>query len=85
MWFRRCPTTEQLDDFVAHPEVENPVAEHLPKCEECRAAVQSLLAEKHVLDDLRQATATDLNDARREQIVDICRDAARGTPKDAHA
>lgn len=78
MWFRRCPTNQQLDDFAAHPEVGNPVAEHLAKCEECRVTVQTLLAEKNVLDDLREATAADLDDARRAQIVDICRDAARG-------
>lgn len=76
-WFRRCPSAEDLEQFVAASSNSGEISRHLEKCAACRDAVRVLQAEQSVLVDLRKAARDELDDARRAQIANICRDAVQ--------
>lgn len=77
MWFQRCPSTEQLEEFVAGQTQSSEIATHVSNCDSCRDAVKIIQAENNLIAQLRATTQTELDETRRNQIVDICCSAVR--------
>lgn len=79
MWFQRCPSIEQLEDHVSEHALSPEIASHIAGCESCRDAVKIIQSENILIEQLRATTQTELDETRRNQIVNLVCSAVRMT------
>jgi len=70
-----CPTDEELRRQAASCGLTGPVAEHICACSACRQRMEDLSGDAEALRALRSAWQDRLDDAVRQRIDEICREA----------